>query len=237
MLDHARPDKAALVRAMFSRISRRYDLMNALMTFGMHRRGDRSRLGPRGRPRGRRSTSARAQVTWLLRWRRPAQRGLWRLISPSRCSRQAVSKLRNEPLGSVIRLVAADGLRLPFSDRSFPAPPTGSYCAMSPGSRQLLAELFRVLAPGRSSRLSGADPPAPTRGAFFPSVLRAPGAPPRPPGRRRRRRLPLPAGLGSPIPECDRLAAQIRAAGFAQVSDRRLGFGTVCLHTATKPRS
>ncbi len=142
--------RAPRVREMFSRLAWRYDLVNDLMSFGMHRRWKRHavRLALAGRPRG----SARVldlccgsgDLCFLAE-----ELGAGSVTGADfTLPMLAVARRRRIASASKSRFVQADALRLPFGDGAF------DVITISYGLRNIadipaaLLEIRRVLAPG-----------------------------------------------------------------------------------------
>ncbi len=106
---------------MFSRIAGRYDLMNGLMTFGMHHAGG---ARPRGRPSPRPTGPAldlatgTADLALELSEVHPHRDVVGADFS---LGMLAVAREKLEALDAArrVRLLAADALALPFADRTF----------------------------------------------------------------------------------------------------------------------
>ncbi len=166
--------RAARVREMFSRLAWRYDLVNDLMSFGMHRRWKREtvRLALSG-------GAARARVLDLccgsgdLCFLAEEQGAGPVTGADFTLPMLAVARRRKTAEGRRSAFVQADALGLPF--------PTGSFDAVtvSYGLRNVadlpaaLAEIRRVLAPGgRAVILDFGKPDNPIARALYGAYLR-----------------------------------------------------------------
>ncbi len=229
-------DKARDVRAMFGRIAARYDLMNALMTLGMHKRWRRA-TARAVMPAGGQALdvgTGTADLALAL-----ANAGAARVTATDFSERmlaEAHAKLLASPLGfGHVRLVCADALRLPFADAIFDSATNGFVLRNVADLRTTFTELYRVLRPGgRLACLELTHAPrgvAPFFRPYFERIVPLMG------------RLIagdaaaytyLPASV-RPFPNAEELSALIAAAGFIDVRYRRLGAGVVALHLAAKP--
>ena len=160
---------------MFSRLAWRYDLVNDLMSFGMHRRWKRYavRLALAGRPRG----SARVldlccgsgDLCFLAE-----ELGAGPVTGADfTLPMLAVARKRQIASASKSRFVQADALRLPFPDGAF------DVITISYGLRNIadipaaLLEIRRVLAPGaRVVVLDFGKPDNPVAAALYGAYLR-----------------------------------------------------------------
>ena len=168
--------RAPRVREMFSRLAWRYDLVNDLMSFGMHRRWKRQtvRLALAGaRPsRGARLLDVccgSGDLCFMAEELGAASVAGIDFTLPM----LAVARRRAQG-GRRSRFVQADALRLPFPDGSFDA------VTVSYGLRNIanlpaaLAEMRRVLAPGgRAVVLDFGKPDNAVIAAFYGAYLRA----------------------------------------------------------------
>jgi demethylmenaquinone methyltransferase/2-methoxy-6-polyprenyl-1,4-benzoquinol methylase len=144
------PDKARFVSEMFSRIAGRYDLMNGLMTFGMHHAWRRvaarqTLTAPEG-PALDLATGTGDLALELLRIhpRRPIVGADFAL---------GMLEVAREKLGRTdgqgrIRLAAADALRLPFGDRAFACVTSAFLLRNLADLEGGLREMKRVTRPG-----------------------------------------------------------------------------------------
>jgi demethylmenaquinone methyltransferase / 2-methoxy-6-polyprenyl-1,4-benzoquinol methylase len=146
----AGPDKARLVGEMFSRIAARYDLMNGLMSFGMHHgwRRQVARLtipSPEG-PLLDLATGT-GDLALALREVHPH-----RLIVGADFAagmlREAQRKLDAAEPGRRVPLVVADALALPFESRTFACVTSAFLLRNLADLGQGLAEMQRVTRPG-----------------------------------------------------------------------------------------
>jgi demethylmenaquinone methyltransferase/2-methoxy-6-polyprenyl-1,4-benzoquinol methylase len=144
------PDRAPRVREMFSRLAWRYDLVNDVMSFGLHRRWKRQTVdvalaGAAGRrPRVLDLCCGSGDLCFL-----EEKRGAGTVVGADfTLPMLAVARRRKSEAGARSVFVQADALALPFSDGSFDA------ITISYGLRNIadlpaaLAEMRRVLAPG-----------------------------------------------------------------------------------------
>ncbi len=144
------PDKARFVSQMFSRIAGRYDLMNGLMTFGMHhawrRVAARQTIAAPEGPGLDLATGTGDLALELLR------------IHPRRLIvgadfalgmlNVAQQKLERASRRGQVLLAAADALHLPFGDRTF-ACVTSAFLLRNLADLELgLREMRRVTRPG-----------------------------------------------------------------------------------------
>ena len=232
-------ERAHYVQGMFSRIARRYDLMNRVMTAGQD-----------------------------IRWRREVIRLAelppdgWLLDLGAGTGDLAREALRQQPKGRVLaadftlemmrvgrghtshssvpaeRLYwsAADATRLPFRDGFFEAVVSGFLLRNVNNVPLCLAEQRRVLKPG--GRLVALDTTPPPHTLLRPLILV-----------HLRTVIPtlgrliagqaeayhyLPASTEGFL-EPEQLAALLREAGFEQVGFQRRMFGTIAIHWARKP--
>ncbi|HMC83683.1 MAG TPA: bifunctional demethylmenaquinone methyltransferase/2-methoxy-6-polyprenyl-1,4-benzoquinol methylase UbiE [Candidatus Polarisedimenticolia bacterium] len=230
-----RPER---VRDLFSRIARRYDLINDLMSWGMHRRWkrrlvDRARVRPGDR--GLDLCCGTGDVTRALA--RAASDGTKpRVVGLDFTAEMLVIARRSTPESLPIRFQQGDALRLPFQEGEF------QILTVAYGLRNLgdldrgLREALRVLAPGgRLVSLEFGRPRNRLLGALYFAYLRA--------------ALPLfgllffrdPQTYGyiyatvSRFPGQRELAERMRAAGFAPVEVHDLMGGIMGICVATKP--
>lgn len=220
-------EKVRAVRAMFDTIAPRYDLVNRIMTFRM-------------------------DVGWRKRAIRSLDLGARSIVLDLACGTGDMCRdLRDaglRPVGADLSfgmlaaarteapLVQADGLVLPFPDRSIDGVTCGfalrNFVALEP----LVAELARVLRPGgRISLLDVAEPPNPVmrwgHGIYFGRIV------------------PLIGGLLSDkaayrylpksvayLPEPPVLRQMIVDAGFVDVERSLLSGGISQLYTGTRVR-
>lgn len=143
-------DKARFVSAMFSRIARRYDLMNSLMTFGMHHAwrtaaARQTIASPEG-PALDLATGT-GDLALELRELHP-HRDIIAADFALGMLREAQDKVRDVGASERVRLVAADALGLPFADRTFACVTSAFLLRNLADLRQGLAEMRRVTRPG-----------------------------------------------------------------------------------------
>jgi len=228
------PGKERFVSEMFSRIAGRYDLMNGLMTFGMHhawRRAAARETIPSPDGPGLDLATGTGDLALGL-----AEIHRHRVIVGADFAhgmlKIAEEKRRGDDARGRIRLVEADALALPFASRTFAFVTSAFLLRNLADLRQGLAEMRRVSRPGArvvALEITQADLPgwAPLFRAYFHHVVPRLGA--------------LVSGDSEAytyLPQSvDRfltppgLCALMEAVGLRGVRYRRLGFGTVTIHT------
>jgi demethylmenaquinone methyltransferase/2-methoxy-6-polyprenyl-1,4-benzoquinol methylase len=226
-------DRARYVQGMFSRIARRYDLMNRLMTAGQDVRWRREVVRRAGIPESGRLLDLGAgtgDLAWETRRQHP---GSQPVAADFTLEMMRVGKSR--PNFPSLDWSAADALRLPFLTESFDAVVSGFLLRNVVDVPQALSEQYRVLKPG--GRVVVLDTTQPTRNLLSPLInfhlhVIIPFL-----GR-------IIAGASDAytyLPEsteaflqAEQLAAFFNQAGFKEVSFRRLMFGTVAIHWGRK---
>jgi demethylmenaquinone methyltransferase / 2-methoxy-6-polyprenyl-1,4-benzoquinol methylase len=228
------------VKAMFSRIVPRYDLMNRLMTGG--RDVSWRRLAVREALRGR--DPARANVldiatgtgdlAFALR-----DAGAGNVVgldfSPAML-KAAANKDSGSPIERRITWVEGDAMALPFPNDSFDAVTVGFGLRNMPSYKGALREVCRVLRPGGTFVCLETTPlPWPAlRSAFdwyFSNVVPLVGGLL---SGDRDAYAYLPASAAA-FPDAETLGHLMLDAGLCNVRYRRLGAGTIALHVARKP--
>jgi demethylmenaquinone methyltransferase/2-methoxy-6-polyprenyl-1,4-benzoquinol methylase len=144
-------DKKARVRSVFDSVAERYDLMNDLMSFGLHRLWKRFTLTKTGLKPGLAALDVAAGSADL-------SIGMARQVGP--VGRVAVTDINREMLavgrdrlldagiaGNVSCLLA-DAEALPFKDRSFNCVTIGFGLRNVTDKAKALASMYRVLKPG-----------------------------------------------------------------------------------------
>ena len=226
--------KAAYVRSMFARIVPRYDLINGLMTMGLDRRWREITVRlvqPHGAIALDIATGTGDMALELAR-----QGG--RLVAAADfCPEMltaAVQKVRRQDSGGKLSFLAADAQQLPFPDDTFDCLVNGFLLRNVSDLDATMREFRRVLKPGgRLACLDLTHPPTALRPLLWPYF-----------------KLFVPAlgGLLSgdfdayayltnslrTYPDADRLRHLMLQAGLTNVTYRRLGLGTVAVHTAVK---
>ncbi|KAA5606196.1 class I SAM-dependent methyltransferase [Roseospira marina] len=165
----AHPQDPARIRAMFNAIAPRYDLMNDMMSGGVHR-GWKALLRARaGRPTGQGLALDLAGGTGDVADR--LARNGWSVVvcdpSEGMMARGRARTTGGHAAGPPLRWVAGMGEALPFADRTFDLV-TVSFGLRNMRDRQgALAEVARVLVPGgRFLCLEFSQPWRPIRGLY-----------------------------------------------------------------------
>jgi len=230
-------EKQRYVADLFSRISGRYDLMNDLMTLGMHRRWKRqtAALAVQGLSGPAIDVSTGTGDLALELARRPdIEHAVGLDLLPKMVS-LAESKAESRGLSATVTMMIGDALSLPFANGSFACATAGFSLRNMPDVKQALSEMVRVVRPGGRVVILELSPMEhglrstlfrPIFHSLIPMIGR------------------LVAGDGtaySYLPrsvdhflEAERLADMLSRLGLAEVYYRRLGFGTVALHWGIK---
>lgn len=228
------PDKARFVGAMFSRIAGRYDLMNGLMTLGMHhawRRVAARETIPAPPGPALDLATGTGDLALALSRVHPhrvvvaADFSLGMLAVAQQKVKRATPVVR-------IRLAAADALRLPFGDRAFACVTSAFLLRNLADLEQGLREMRRVTRPGGrvvALEITQATMPgfAPLFRFYFHRVVPRVG---QLVGGDREAYTYLPQSVDRFLTP-DTLAGLMEHVGLRGVSVRRLGLGTVTVHT------
>ena len=237
---HLRGDeKRRYVAEMFARISPRYDLMNSLMTGGMHHRWKRAtaRLttGTATGPALDVATGT-GDLAFALADCRNATEVVGVDLLPEMLSIANRRRVSTPNHTQAVRFVQADALQLPFPDGSFIGATAGFSLRNMPDVPCAIREMARVVAPGGRVTTLELTPMAPgiasSMGRFYFHRL-----------------VPLLGQLVAGdrtaytyLPDsvdyfltADGLADVFRQAGLVDVGYRRLGFGGVALHFGDRP--
>ncbi len=156
MADHLSPDtfqgdvKRRYVSDLFSRIAPRYDLMNTVMTGGMHHRW--RRVAVKVATHGLEGAALDvATGTGDLAFTLARAQGISSVVGldllPEMVSR-ARSKAHLRGLGDAVQLMVGDALSLPFPDNTFACVTSGWGLRNMPDLRRSLGEMTRVVKPG-----------------------------------------------------------------------------------------
>jgi demethylmenaquinone methyltransferase / 2-methoxy-6-polyprenyl-1,4-benzoquinol methylase len=222
------------IRNLFASIVPRYDAINSLMTLGLDRRWRRQTV-VMAQARGAVALDI-ATGTGELAFEMVRQ-GARVVIGADFCPEMlqaATYKAVRTGMDSRIMLLAADAMKLPFGDRSFDCVVNGFMLRNVDDLRATFAELCRVLRSGGRLVCLDLTPPRGPLRRFFGLYIAA--------------FVPL---LGVLVagnydayrylfdslsihPDADEIAAMMRKAGFAEVSYKLAGLGTVAVHRAVK---
>ena len=228
------PGKARFVSEMFSRIAGRYDLMNGLMTFGMHhawRRAAARETIPSPDGPGLDLATGTGDLALEL-GRIHSHRTIVGADFAHGMLAIADRKRRAEDTPGRIRLVEADALSLPFEARTFAFVTSAFLLRNLADLRQGLAEMRRVSRPGGrvvALEITQADLPgwAPLFRAYFHHVVPRVGALV---GGDREAYTYLPQSVDRFVTPAE-LARAMETAGLREVGWRRFGLGTIALHS------
>jgi demethylmenaquinone methyltransferase/2-methoxy-6-polyprenyl-1,4-benzoquinol methylase len=229
--------RAAEVRHMFDRIVPRYDLVNRIMTGGRDvawRRMVAKQVVAVEAVQGKVLDVATGTGDLALAIRKAGAKRVIGLDFSAQMIRAAVKKLDRRD--DAVSFVVGDGMRLPFADGTFDA------CTISFGLRNMsdyesgIREMTRILRPGgRFVCLEMTPFQRPLLGPLFKIYFE--------------RVVPMVGGLLSgnlrayrylprsvrSFPKAHDLAELMRATGLEDVRYQLLGFGTVAIHSGTKP--
>jgi len=147
----AASEKAARVRGVFDSVAGKYDLMNDLMSAGMHRLWKRFALSQTGLRPGQRALDV-ASGTGDLGAGLARQVGSSGLAVLTDINREMLSRGRDRLLdrgiAGNVAFVIADAERLPFPDRTFDCVTIGFGLRNVTDKAAALASMRRVLRPG-----------------------------------------------------------------------------------------
>ncbi len=226
-------DKEVFVERIFTRIARRYDLMNLLMTGGMWRLWQRVFQRQSGIGAGDRvlDVGCGTGELSLLMARKGAQVvGIDLSEGMLAVGREKVAQAG---LTAQVALLPGNASHLEFADGEFDAVASAFVLRNVADLECCLAEMARVVRPGgRAAILELSHPPNRLVSLGFWTYFRV--VPPLLGSWARQAYSWLPQSLLT-FPDADGLAARLKAAGFTQVGYRRLTGGIVCLHTARRP--
>jgi len=226
------PSKAEAVRTMFTRIARRYDLMNSLITGGRHhawrRKVAESSAGAPAGPVLDLATGT-ADLALAVRARMPG-----RFVAGADFSEGMLqigrAKVRARRVAR-LQLLAADAQALPFRDGAFACVMSAFLLRNLDGLERGLAEMRRVTA--RGGRVVTLDIVRPGQslwgavfGAYFNHVVPAIGALV---AGDRQAYTYLPQSVDRFVTP-DELAELMEKVGLRDVTYRRFGLGTIALH-------
>jgi demethylmenaquinone methyltransferase/2-methoxy-6-polyprenyl-1,4-benzoquinol methylase len=218
------PDKARYVQEMFTRIARRYDLMNALMTLGRHQAWRRVAA--------RVATGTADLALALLTETRV--RGVVGVDFSDGMLKVGREKLRSKDPRGRVSLVAGDALCLPFPDKTFVCVASAFLLRNLADLQQGLAEMTRVTQPGgKVIALEITQPTLPGWSRLFAWYFHrfVPGLGALVSGNREAYTY-LPRSVDRFLPPAilSRLMEQV---GLHDVAYRRMALGTVTIHAGT----
>ncbi len=232
------PGKPRYVEAMFTRISRRYDLLNTLMTGGMHYRwkARATAIAARGQEGlGLDVATGTGDLAFSLAGR-PGIRAVAALDFSPGMLRVALGKAGKRRTGDKVSFVWGDAMELPFAKNTFAAVTTSFSLRNVADVPQVLREVRRVLKPGGRFVILEMTPLAPGPfnrlfrlyfHGFVPWMGRLVAG-----EREAYTYLPRSVDIFMTAQE---LAGAMREAGFSDVRYRKAALGTVALHTGVKP--
>lgn len=226
------PQDPRKIRAMFDLVAPRYDQLNDIMSFGIHRGWKKKMRRRAGKPSGRGLALDVAGGTGDVA-ANLAEKG-WSVVvlDPSEGMMRTG---RDRNFGPRVRWVGGDGTAIPFPDATFDLVTIAFGLRNILDRRAALAEARRVLVPGGSFLcLEFSTPARPIRGAYDSYS---------------RRMIPRvgAAVSGQPeayqylvdsiaaFPDQKTLAAWMTDVGFEAVSWRNLSFGIAALHRGRRP--
>jgi demethylmenaquinone methyltransferase/2-methoxy-6-polyprenyl-1,4-benzoquinol methylase len=230
-------DRAREVRQMFGRIVPRYDLLNRLMSLGMDRRWRRIAAAA-AEPAGCLALdvgTGTGDLAAELR-RHGALHVVAADFSPEMLGAARLKAAAGADGRGPVSWALADGLRLPFRDRTFDCVTNAFVLRNLADLHAGLSEMARVLRPGgRLVCLDMTPPPPGLFGALYRLYFN-------------RIMPPLAGALSGDaaayrylpnsltgFPAAAALASLLAQIGLAHIDVRRLGGGSVALHVARKP--
>lgn len=229
--------KAGLVHGVFTRVASRYDVMNDLMSAGIHRVWKDAMmdwLAPRGHQRLLDVAGGTGDIAFRFLKRAPGAQAVVLDMTESMLM-EGQRRAEAESLGDRLDWVAADAMALPFPDASFDVYTVSFGIRNVTRIEDALAEAFRVLRPGgRLMVLEFSQLPVPAMQWLYDrysfNVIPAMGQVVT--GDRDSYQY-LVESIRK-FPDQETFAAMIRDAGFAQVKYRNLSLGIAALHSGWK---
>ncbi len=230
-------DKQALVDDVFRSVARRYDLMNDLMSFGLHRAWKDALVTAIDPPR-------RGPFTYLDIAGGTGDVALRVLAAGGEATRVTVCDINPDMLaigreraaakglGDALTFIEANAEALPFSERSFDAASIAFGIRNVTRIETALAEAFRVLKIGGKFlclEFSAVDVPGLDRLYEFYSFNVIPALGRVVAGDAQSYRYLVESIRRFPNPQA--FAAMLRAAGFARVTHKTMSGGIVALHS------
>lgn len=230
-------DKQRYVADLFSRISGRYDLMNDLMTLGLHRRWKHwtAKAAAQNLEGLAIDISSGTGDLALELAKRPGICHTVGLDLLQEMTIRADKKISSKGMSRVITTMSGDALSLPFSDGSFACATAGFSLRNMPDIERALSEMVRVTRPGGRVAILELSPMKPgIKSTLFRPVFHYV--------------VPLVGKLVagdhsaySYLPrsvdyflDADRLASILTGLGLDDVKYQRFGFGTVAVHWGIK---
>ncbi len=233
-------DKQRYVANLFSRISRRYDLMNDLITLGMHRRWKKqtAELAAQGQNGMAIDVSCGTGDIAIELALKPGIEHTVGLDLLHEMVTQADTKVKAADKTSSMTMMTGDALSLPFSNNSFTCATAGFSLRNMPSIEKALSEMIRVIKPGGRVVILELSPMKPgIKSVLFRPIFHGV--------------VPLIGRLVagdqsaySYLPksvdyfhEATSLSEMLSTLGLDHVQFKRLGFGTVAIHCGVKPNA
>jgi len=231
-------ERQRYVARLFSRISGHYDLMNDLMTLGMHRGWKRKTAAIASHALSGAAldvSTGTGDLAFRLAGRSSIRHTVALDLLPEMIVRAQARAARQGMMGSVSLLVG-DALSLPFPSGAFACATAGFSLRNMPDAPRAISEMARVIRPGGRVALLELSPmESGLKSRLFRLYFH--GAVPLVGSivaRDRAAYTYLPQSVDA-FYDAEELSAIMSESGLEGVGYRRLGFGTVCIHWGDKP--